>query len=50
MIGNGIRDKDAVSAVTILCEMAAHERNKGRSLFAKLVDLYVQYEHFYKAW
>jgi phosphoglucomutase len=47
MIGNGIRDKDAVSAVTILCEMAAYERNKGRSLFAKLVDLYVQYG-FYK--
>ena len=47
MIGNDIRDKDSVSAVTILCEMAAYERNKGRSLFAKLVDLYVQYG-FYK--
>ncbi len=47
MIGNYIRDKDAVSAVTILCEMAAYEKNKGRSLFAKLVDLYVEYG-FYK--
>lgn len=47
MIGNQIRDKDGVSAVTILCEMAAYERNKGRSLFDKLVDLYVQYG-FYK--
>ena len=47
MIGNQIRDKDAVSAVTILCEMAAYEKNKGRSLFDKLVDLYVQYG-FYK--
>ncbi len=47
MIGNGIRDKDGVSAVTILCEMAAYEKNKGRSLFDKLVDLYVQYG-FYK--
>jgi phosphoglucomutase len=43
MIGNDIRDKDSVSAVTILCEMAAYEKNKGRSLFDKLVDLYVQY-------
>lgn len=47
MIGNSIRDKDAVSAVTILCEMAAYEKNKGRSLFAKLVDMYLQYG-FYK--
>lgn len=43
MIGNEIRDKDAVSAVAILCEMAAYEKNKGRSLYDKLIDLYVQY-------
>lgn len=47
MIGNEIRDKDSVSAVTILCEMAAYEKNKGRSLFQKLIDLYLQYG-FYK--
>ena len=47
MIGNEVRDKDAVSASAILCEMAAYEKNKGRSLFEKLVDLYVQYG-FYK--
>ncbi|MCC6760493.1 MAG: phospho-sugar mutase [Chitinophagaceae bacterium] len=43
MIGDQIRDKDAVSAVALLCEMAAYEKDKGRSLFEKLVDLYVQY-------
>ncbi|MCW3073985.1 MAG: phosphoglucomutase [Flaviaesturariibacter sp.] len=43
MIGDQIRDKDAVSAVAILCEMAAYEKNKGRSLYEKLIDLYVQY-------
>jgi phosphoglucomutase len=43
MIGDKIRDKDAVSAVAILCEMAAYEKEKGRSLFEKLVDLYVEY-------
>jgi phosphoglucomutase len=47
MIGDKIRDKDAVSAVAILCEMAAYEKNKGRSLFEKLVDLYVE-NGFYK--
>lgn len=43
MIGDEIRDKDAVSAVALLCEMAAYEKNKGRSLFDKLIDLYLQY-------
>jgi phosphoglucomutase len=43
MIGSQLRDKDAVSAVAILCEMAAYEKNKGRSLYQKLIDLYVQY-------
>ena len=47
MIGDEIRDKDAISAVAIICEMAAYEKNKGRSLFDKLLDLYVQYG-FYK--
>src|SRR5579859_710605 len=47
MIGSRIRDKDAVSAVALLCEMAAYEKNKGRSLYDKLIDLYVQYG-FYK--
>jgi phosphoglucomutase len=47
MIGSQIRDKDAVSAVALLCEMAAYEKDKGRSLYEKLVDLYVEYG-FYK--
>ncbi|MBS1755411.1 MAG: phospho-sugar mutase [Ferruginibacter sp.] len=47
MIGDEIRDKDGVSAVALLCEMAAYEKNKGRSLFEKLIDMYLQYG-FYK--
>ena len=46
MIGSQIRDKDAVSAVAILCEMAAYEKNKGRSLYEKLLDLYVEYGYY----
>lgn len=46
MIGDQVRDKDAVSAVALLCEMAAYEKDKGRSLFQKLVDLYVEYGFF----
>lgn len=43
MIGKGVRDKDAVSAVAIMCEMAAVEKSKGRTLYDKLIDLYLQY-------
>jgi phosphoglucomutase len=47
MIGDKVRDKDAVSAVALLCEMAAYEKEKGRTLFDKLIDLYIQ-NGFYK--
>lgn len=47
MIGDQIRDKDAISAVALSCEMAAYEKSKGRTLFDKLVDLCLQYG-FYK--
>ncbi|MBK9484964.1 MAG: phospho-sugar mutase [Chitinophagaceae bacterium] len=47
MIGDKIRDKDAISAVALSCEMAAYEKNKGRTLYDKLVDLCLQYG-FYK--
>lgn len=43
MIGDKIRDKDGVSAVALLCEMAAYEKQKGRSLYEKLIDLSVQH-------
>jgi phosphoglucomutase len=46
MIGSQLRDKDAVSAVALLCEMAAYEKSKGHSLFSKLIDLYIQHGLF----
>ena len=46
MIGDQLRDKDAVSAVAFLCEMAAYEKDAGKSLFTKLVDLYLEYGLF----
>jgi phosphoglucomutase len=47
MIGSRLRDKDAVSAVAILCEMAAYEKNQGKTLYEKLIDLYIRFG-FYK--
>lgn len=49
MIGSLIRDKDAVSAVALLCEMAAYEKSKGRSLFDKLIELYIDYGFYYES-
>lgn len=46
MIGDQLRDKDAVSAVAFLCEMAAYEKDTGKSLFTKLVELYTEYGLF----
>lgn len=43
MIGSKLRDKDAVAAVALLSEMAAYEKDKGNSLYDKLIDLYVKF-------
>ena len=49
MIGDQIRDKDAVSAVALLCEMAAVEKSKGKTLFDKMIELYIQYGFYYES-
>lgn len=48
MIGDQIRDKDAVSAVALMCEMAAYEKNNGKTLFDKMIELYIQYGFYYE--
>lgn len=48
MIGDKVRDKDSISAVAIICEMAAVEKEKGRTLFDKLLELYTQYGFYYE--
>ncbi len=48
MIGDKVRDKDAVSAVALLCEMAAYEKDKGKTLYDKLIELYIQYGFYYE--
>ncbi len=46
MIGDKVRDKDAVSAVALLCEMSAYEKSKGRNLYQKILELYVQFGYY----
>ena len=47
MIGDFVRDKDAVAACSMIAEIAAWAREQGKTFFDVLVDLYRQYG-FYK--
>lgn len=47
MIGDFVRDKDAISACALIAEMAAVAKDKGQSLFEMMVDMYTKYS-FYK--
>ncbi|WP_299701832.1 phospho-sugar mutase [uncultured Pontibacter sp.] len=47
MIGDFVRDKDAISACALIAEMAALAKDRGQSLFEMLVEIYTQHG-FYK--
>ncbi|MBR1850529.1 MAG: phospho-sugar mutase [Bacteroidales bacterium] len=47
MIGDFVRDKDAVSACSMIAEIAAWAAEQGKTFFDLLVDIYKQYG-FYK--
>ena len=43
LVGTHARDKDAVSAVLLLCEMAAEYKRDGRTLLDRLSEIYGEY-------
>ena len=47
MVGDSVRDKDAVSAILLVCEIAAIAKANGSSLYKELLNLYVDFG-FYK--
>ena len=47
MIGDFVRDKDAVAACSMIAEIAAWAKEKGKTFFDVLVDLYTEFG-FYK--
>ncbi|MBV7268625.1 phospho-sugar mutase [Winogradskyella luteola] len=47
MVGDFVRDKDAVTSTLLACEIAAQEKAEGKTLYEKLIDLYVEHG-FYK--
>jgi len=47
MVGDAVRDKDAVAATLLVCEIAAQAKASGSSLYKELQNLYLDYG-FYK--
>jgi phosphoglucomutase len=43
MIGDFVRDKDAIASCAMIAEMAAVAKAEGKSLFDKLIDMYLEY-------
>ncbi|MCB0760678.1 MAG: phospho-sugar mutase [Flavobacteriales bacterium] len=46
LIGDFVRDKDAVCSAALFCEMAAWARSKGQTLFDVLMHIYKSFGHF----
>lgn len=47
MVGDFVRDKDAVTSTLLACEIAAQAKVKGSSFFKELIELYITHG-FYK--
>ncbi|GAB5408149.1 MAG: phospho-sugar mutase [Balneolaceae bacterium] len=46
LIGEHVRDKDAVVSAVIIAEMAAYYKDQGSSLFESLIDMYLKHGFF----
>tara|TARA_Y100000588_G_scaffold222524_1_gene236429 strand:+ start:1826 stop:3553 length:1728 start_codon:yes stop_codon:yes gene_type:complete len=46
MVGDFVRDKDAVTSTLLACEIAAQAKAEGKTLYEKLIDLYVEHGLF----
>lgn len=47
MVGDAVRDKDAVAATLLVCEIAAQAKANGSSVYLELINLYIDFG-FYK--
>lgn len=46
LAGSFVRDKDAVIAAMLVCEMCLYYKEQGKSLYDALIDLYEKYGYF----
>ncbi|MBZ9687644.1 phospho-sugar mutase [Clostridium estertheticum] len=49
LAGNFVRDKDAVIAAMLICEMTLYYKNKGMSLYDALMDIYSEHGFYEEA-
>ena len=43
MVGDSVRDKDAIVTGAMLCEIAAWAHSRGKTFYEELIDMYVQF-------
>lgn len=46
MVGDFVRDKDAVTATLLACEIATYAKSQGSSFYKELINLYVTHGYF----
>lgn len=46
MVGDAVRDKDAVAATLLVCEIAAQAKAAGSTMYQELLNLYVDHGYF----
>ncbi len=46
LVGDEVRDKDAIASVALMCEMTAVVKNEGITLFDKLIDIYQKHGYY----
>lgn len=46
LIGEHVRDKDAVVSAAIIAEMAAYYKDRGSSLYEALIDMYIKHGYY----
>ncbi len=46
LVGDFVRDKDAVTATLLACEIAAQKKHSGSSMFQYLNDVYEEFGHY----
>jgi phosphoglucomutase len=48
LIGDAVRDKDAIASCAIIAELTAYAKDKGLSLFDMLMEIYKQFGFYYE--
>ena len=46
MVGDFVRDKDAVTSTLLACEIATHAKTNGSSFYEELINLYVKHGYY----